>query len=59
VSRDDANRFLESLSAEQLEHLDKLMGFDAGPDCPLRAARDAEREADRAALRRAGITVPQ
>jgi hypothetical protein len=49
VNREDANRFLESLSPEQLEHLDKLMGFDP----------DAEREADRAALRRAGIAVPQ
>jgi hypothetical protein len=51
VNREDANAFLESLSAEQLAHLDQLMGF--------KIEEDADREADRAALRRAGIVVPQ
>jgi hypothetical protein len=49
VGREDANAFLASLSAEQLAHLDKLMGF--------KLDEDAERESDRAALRRAGIVV--
>jgi len=51
VSREDANAFLQSLSAEQLDHLDRLMAF--------KLDEDAEREEDRAALRRAGIVVPQ